>query len=154
MSHVVYDDMVANENRMYENNDPNDMPLEMEWVLDEMVDSGEESMVVCSNLRRAISTAIISLWDRFHLNQKEKLHILPCLQEVGMNVDTRTPNVEAQTPELSSFEIDSKKLNDKKLGDFYKNRYYYLLCFFFCFFFNFFLIFIFNFFFLGARGYN
>eukprot|EP01084_Bolivina_argentea_P288319 494827_1 len=97
------------------------MPLEMEWALDQMVDSSNNSIVVTSNLRRAISTAVISLWDRFGVNS-ESIHILPCLQEIGMNVDTHTPILEEQIPEVSNFEKTSKKLNVQKLTQFYRNR--------------------------------
>ena len=97
------------------------MPLEMEWVLDQMIDSSNNSIVVTSNLRRAISTAVISLWDRFGAN-KECIHILPCLQELGMNVDTHTPILESSIPEVSNFEKTSKKLNVNKLTEFYSSR--------------------------------
>ena len=60
-SHVVIDSQVE---KVEEQNDL-EMPLEIEWVLDQMVDSLGDSIVVTSNLRRAISTAVISLWDRY-----------------------------------------------------------------------------------------
>ena len=143
--------MVSEESRnLYLNNDPFDMPLEMEYVLDAMISNDvgfgsnsvggsvvgnskeniETSMVVSSNLRRAISTAIISLWDRFNLNTNEKLHILPCLQEIGMGVDAMTINdTTNNAPELSTFEIESQKLNHQKLAHFYKTRHLFLsLC--------------------------
>ena len=83
------------------------MPLEMEWVLDQMIDASNNSIVVTSNLRRAISTAVIALWDRFGAN-KECVHILPCLQELGMNVDTHTPILEAEVPQVSNFEKQAR----------------------------------------------
>jgi len=116
-SHVV----IANQVENIEDQDDLEMPLEMEWVLDQMIDSSNNSIVVTSNLRRAISTAVIALWDRFGAN-KECVHILPCLQELGMNVDTHTPVLETQVPEVSNFEKTSKKLNVQKLTEFYGSR--------------------------------
>jgi len=116
-SHVV----IANAVENVEEQDDLEMPLEIEWVLDQMVDSLGDSIVVTSNLRRAISTAVIALWDRFSTT-KECIHILPCLQELGMNVDTHTPILEAQVPQVSSFEKTSKKLNVQKLTEFYGSR--------------------------------
>lgn len=116
-SHVV----IANQVENIEDQDDLEMPLEMEWVLDQMIDASNNSIVVTSNLRRAISTAVIALWDRFGAN-KECVHILPCLQELGMNVDTHTPILEAQVPQVSNFEKTSKKLNVQKLTEFYSSR--------------------------------
>lgn len=48
----------------------------------------ESSVVVSSNLRRAISTTTISLWPRIHRNQ-EKILILSSLQEISRNIDTK-----------------------------------------------------------------
>lgn len=46
---------------------------------------GESSVLVCSNLRRAIATAVIALKHR--LQRNEQLHILSALQEITFNVD-------------------------------------------------------------------
>lgn len=46
---------------------------------------GESSVLVCSNLRRAIGTAVIAFKHR--LQRGEKLHILSSLQETTFNVD-------------------------------------------------------------------
>jgi len=116
-SHVV----IANQVEQVEEQDDLEMPLEMEWVLDQMVDASNNSIVATSNLRRAISTAVIGLWDRFCATS-ERIHILPCLQELGMNVDTHTPILEAQVPQVSNFEKTSKKLNVAKLTEFYSSR--------------------------------
>mmetsp|Transcript_54511 Transcript_54511/g.90368 ORF Transcript_54511/g.90368 Transcript_54511/m.90368 type:complete len:920 (-) Transcript_54511:311-3070(-) len=118
-SHVVIANQVENvETSMTENLE---VPLDLEWTLDQLIDSSSNSIVVTSNLRRAISTAVIALWDRFGANM-EPIHILPCLQELGMNVDTHTPIMEAETPEVSNFEKTSKKLNVPKLTEFYRDR--------------------------------
>merc|ERR1719242_761629 len=116
-SHVV----IANAVEKIEEQDQLEMPLEIEWVLDQMVDSLGDSIVVTSNLRRCISTAVISLWDRFSTT-KEYIHILPCLQELGMAVDAHTPILEAQVPQVSTLEKEYKKLNVSKLTEFYNTR--------------------------------
>ncbi|ETO28254.1 hypothetical protein RFI_08883 [Reticulomyxa filosa] len=102
--------------------DDPDLPLEMEWLLDEMLDY-RTSVVTCSNLRRAISTGIIGLWDRFAADDnKELVRILPCLQELGMNVDTHTPVVNDDLPQVSEHEKKTQKLDISLLNDFYTNR--------------------------------
>lgn len=100
--------------------DESELPLDMDWVMDQLVDDSD-SIVCCSNLRRAISTAVIGLWQRFGVNN-ESIHILPALQELGMNVDTHTPVLSTDLPEPSDFELKSNKLNVNKLIDFYQNR--------------------------------
>ncbi|KNC82583.1 hypothetical protein SARC_05134 [Sphaeroforma arctica JP610] len=46
-----------------------------------------KSVLVCSNLRRAIATATLGLRDRIQ-RTGEKIHMLSCLQEISRNVDT------------------------------------------------------------------
>ena len=43
----------------------------------------KNSIVCCSNLRRAISTTILGLKPRFDAYPEEKVHILSCMQEFG-----------------------------------------------------------------------
>eukprot|EP01084_Bolivina_argentea_P008441 15807_1 len=57
-----------------------------------LIKSSSDSIVVCSNLRRAISTGIISLWHRFESNKKENLYMIKCLQELGYGVDSISHN--------------------------------------------------------------
>lgn len=57
-------------------------------IVSVLLTPSNETIVVCSNLRRAISTAIIALWDRFEADKSAKLYMVPCLQELGRNVDS------------------------------------------------------------------
>lgn len=49
-------------------------------------ESEEKSILTTSNLRRAIATGLICLWDRVR-HTKERFYVLSCLQEVTTNVD-------------------------------------------------------------------
>ena len=51
---------------------------------------GGKSVVVTSNLQRAIETAAIALWGRLQ-RTGEQVHVLSDLQEVSRNVDTMSP---------------------------------------------------------------
>lgn len=48
----------------------------------------ENSIIVSSNLRRAISTTTIALWPRVH-RSNDKIMILSSLQEISRNIDTK-----------------------------------------------------------------
>lgn len=48
--------------------------------------SSDRSIVVCSNLRRCISTALICMWDRLARNE-ERVMMIPALQEATINPD-------------------------------------------------------------------
>lgn len=61
---------------------------------------GESSVLVSSNLRRAIATAVIGLKHR--LQRSEKLHILSNLQEITFNVDGMGLAEPNTSPELNS----------------------------------------------------
>jgi len=63
------------------NKDDDDVAL----LLD--LDPERKSTVVASNLRRAISTAMVGLWDRIN-RPSEKLLLQSSLQEISRNVDT------------------------------------------------------------------
>lgn len=45
------------------------------------------SKVVCSSLRRALSTVIIAFYDRFERHPNESITVLPSLQEISRNPD-------------------------------------------------------------------
>jgi len=96
------------------------LPIDAQQVLDTIV-TGRDSIVCCSNLRRTISTATLSLWRRFARN-KEKLYILSSLQEIGIGVDTRTSLKAGEVPEPSNFELQSDILNPASLKQFYQTR--------------------------------
>lgn len=61
---------------------------------------GPSSVLVASNLRRAIATAVISLKHR--LQRGEKLHILSSLQEITFNVDGMGLAEANTSPKLNS----------------------------------------------------
>ncbi|GBG28009.1 Hypothetical Protein FCC1311_042322 [Hondaea fermentalgiana] len=71
-----------------------------------------ESVLVSSNLRRALSTATIGFWSRLQRTQ-EKIHILSCLQEVSVNVDCVALAKPQGYPELSDEELHG--INMKKM---------------------------------------
>merc|ERR1711990_1378455 len=50
-------------------------------------DDASPSVVVSSQLRRAIVTAVIGLWPRFMKRTNEQVHLLSDLQEGSRNVD-------------------------------------------------------------------
>ena len=60
----------------------------------------QDSLLVSSNLRRAINTGCIALWPRLHKNM-EKIKIQSSLQEMSRNVDTNALAGAAALPEMS-----------------------------------------------------
>ena len=58
------------------------------------------SVVVASNLRRAIATATIGLWDRLRRN-KERVKIMTECQEMSRNIDTLALAPPKSVPDLS-----------------------------------------------------
>jgi hypothetical protein len=58
-----------------------------------------KSVVVTSNLQRAIETAAIALWGRLQ-RTGEQVHVLSDLQEVSRNVDTMSLSDSAGLPPL------------------------------------------------------
>jgi hypothetical protein len=66
-------------------------------------DKAKSCVVVSSNLRRSISTAVLGFWDRLS-DQEEKIVILPCLQEITHNPDAMVITPPYQQPPLSSIE--------------------------------------------------
>eukprot|EP00048_Salpingoeca_helianthica_P015900 m.229267 g.229267 ORF g.229267 m.229267 type:complete len:336 (-) comp17712_c0_seq1:24-1031(-) len=68
---------------------------------------GDESKVSCvivaSNLRRAISTALHAFWDRLH-TKEERVLVLPCLQEITVNPDALAISPPFSGPVLSELE--------------------------------------------------
>eukprot|EP00927_Polykrikos_kofoidii_P040440 TRINITY_DN34571_c0_g1_i1.p1 TRINITY_DN34571_c0_g1~~TRINITY_DN34571_c0_g1_i1.p1 ORF type:complete len:484 (+),score=84.27 TRINITY_DN34571_c0_g1_i1:63-1454(+) len=59
------------------------------------------SVLVSSNLRRAVSTGCISLWQRIS-NKRERIILLPSLQEMSPNVDTASIAKPFSLPETST----------------------------------------------------
>lgn len=59
-----------------------------------------DSVVVSSNLRRALHTGLIALHPRFERNVGEKVVLLAQLQEMSRNVDTNSITAAKKCPEL------------------------------------------------------
>mmetsp|Transcript_35998 Transcript_35998/g.101352 ORF Transcript_35998/g.101352 Transcript_35998/m.101352 type:complete len:441 (-) Transcript_35998:9-1331(-) len=59
----------------------------------------DNSVIVCSNLRRAIATAALGLQSRVQ-KTNEKIHILSCLQEISRNVDANAIAPPKNIPDL------------------------------------------------------
>lgn len=62
--------------------------------------SNISSVIVSSNLRRAIATTTVGLWSRL-MRTKEQMLILSCLQEISRNVDTKALAPRGGLPDLS-----------------------------------------------------
>eukprot|EP00494_Astrolonche_serrata_P028712 UN28979 len=99
--------------------------------LSDLINNDDNCVIVCSNLRRAISTACIATKDRLFRNDRkerlirkdsakngqdtqqftpEKVYILSCLQELGQNYDTMPSSANA-APKLSSAEREADVLD-------------------------------------------
>ena len=72
-------------------------------VVRAMAGSGEASVVVSSNLRRAIATVAVCLWDRLALG-RERVLLMSELQEISRNVDTLSVSPAGRVPELPDVE--------------------------------------------------
>jgi len=68
--------------------------------------SDTTSVIASSNLRRAVSTCTISLWERLNRTQ-EKIHILSSLQEVTFNIDGVSIAKPHTAPVLSEVELNA-----------------------------------------------
>ena len=80
-------------------------------IISVLLRSSKDSIVVCSNLRRAISTSIIAFWKRFEENKNESLYMLPCLQELGYGVDSISHSDTGKVAKESSINKFVKGLN-------------------------------------------
>mmetsp|Transcript_20096 Transcript_20096/g.28884 ORF Transcript_20096/g.28884 Transcript_20096/m.28884 type:complete len:355 (+) Transcript_20096:110-1174(+) len=61
--------------------------------------SADSSVIVASNLRRAIATTTVALWPRLQ-RTREKIHILSNLQEISRNIDTKALASRGTIPDL------------------------------------------------------
>jgi hypothetical protein len=68
-------------------------------------DQHGKSIIVSSNLRRAIATVSVALQDRMKRSQ-EKLQILSCLQECSRNIDTIALAKANTVPDMNGVEND------------------------------------------------
>eukprot|EP00750_Incisomonas_marina_P022239 INCI4956.1.p1 GENE.INCI4956.1~~INCI4956.1.p1 ORF type:complete len:396 (-),score=68.95 INCI4956.1:521-1708(-) len=62
--------------------------------------NGDPSLLVTSNLRRAINTGCVAMWNRLR-NTKERIILLDSLQEMSRNVDTNALAGPGEYPEMS-----------------------------------------------------
>jgi len=86
-------------------------------------DAGE-SIVASSILRRAISTGFICLSPRFlkTSQQKDKMQIMTCLQEISRNVDTLSLTPPYMSPQIPIGEAKLKH-NGDLMSHFYRTRF-------------------------------
>lgn len=76
---------------------------------------GGKSVIVSSNLRRALSTATIAFWNRLE-KTKEKIQILSSLQEVTFNMDGMSLAKPKSAPQLSDEELDAIEMDKKSFN--------------------------------------
>jgi len=81
------------------------------------------SVLVCSNLRRAVQTGCIALWPRLQKQKSQKIQLHAALQEVTRNVDTNSLLTEqGQLPETGLIEKYCPAFDAKKHLDVHSNR--------------------------------
>lgn len=72
----------------------------------------DTSVIVSSNLRRAIATTTIALWPRIS-KSNEKIVILSSLQEISRNIDTKAVSTAKTVPALSNLVKYFAKIGSK-----------------------------------------
>ena len=82
----------------------------------------QPSIVVSSNLRRAISTVAVALRDRFGARPAENVKILTCLQEISRNPDTLSLTPARAQPVPSWIERGKGSLDSLDFASFYAQR--------------------------------
>lgn len=106
---------------MFQIEDP-EKPMSSKYILSLLNGREMKTGVVVSNLRRAISTSILSLYHRLKRRPFEKVYILGCMQEIGLNSDTKpllfTKN---HKPVLSRHEKNSPLLVNHNMQNMYDN---------------------------------
>ena len=99
------------------------IPMNAKYVVNLLNGNEQKCGIVVSNLRRAMSTACICLRDRLQRRPYEKIQILGCLQEMGMNSDTRPLLVSKDNkPTLSKKEKTSPLLKGVNMEQLYEER--------------------------------
>lgn len=112
----------GNKRYMAQIKDPQ-IPMNAEYVINVLNGNEQKCGIVVSNLRRAMSTACICLRDRLERRPYEKIQILGCLQEIGMNADTRTMLfTKDNKPSLAKTEKTSPLLKDVDMKQLYAER--------------------------------
>jgi hypothetical protein len=76
-------------------------------------------VIVSSNLRRAISTALFGFWDRLQ-SKEENLVVLPCLQEITTNPDAIALSAPFSQPPVSWIEMAHRVEGDPIMKDAYE----------------------------------
>jgi hypothetical protein len=74
-----------------------------------------KSKILCSSLRRAVSTLAVGLNDRLSRRPTDKIVVVPCLQEVSRNPDTLSITPPHSTIQASWIEEKSKVCNFQKI---------------------------------------
>jgi len=77
--------------------------------------------IVSSNLRRAIATTVIALYDRWE-KSSEKLHTLSVLQEITRNVDSFCITPAGTTPKPSALDLTLKEKVGVDMSEFLARR--------------------------------
>lgn len=102
----------------------NDKPLDGPEAVHIKLLRGERgspnSKIICSNLRRAVTTLVVCLRDRLRHKPQDKISVIPCLQEISRNPDTLsiTPAhrmIQASWIETSSDLVDFQHVFDTHL---------------------------------------
>lgn len=75
---------------------------------------GGKSVLVASNLRRALSTSTIGFWGRLKRTPQEKIHILSSLQEITFNVDGVALAKPRKAPVLADEELNALEVPRSK----------------------------------------
>merc|ERR1712178_391124 len=81
-------------------------------------DTDKSTRIISSNLRRAISTTVIGLWDRFTENQ-QKVYTLTTMQELTRNVDGYCITPAGKTPLPSAIEQEWATKMQMDVASFY-----------------------------------
>ena len=75
-------------------------------------ESDISSIIVGSNLRRALQTTCLALYPRLH-KRKEKIIICSNLQEISRNIDTKALSGRKEIPDVSRIAANCSENNDK-----------------------------------------
>ena len=73
------------------------------------------SIIVSSNLRRAVATTALGFWDRL-ARTGEKIYVLSCMQEIARNVDTCALAGARECPPLHGIESKVEDINNTPMG--------------------------------------
>ena len=82
---------------------------------DALAGKKKTSIIVSSNLRRAVATNAIGFWDRL-ARTGEKIYVLSCMQEMARNVDTCALAGARQCPPLHGIESKVEDINATPMG--------------------------------------